>query len=146
MKAPYLLFAGVLLLASCNADSSTSGNEVSNALTPSESGVSSKLQPISSQETKALLAQQADVVILDVRTPAEYEAGHLQGARLMDIYAADFQERLQALDPTKTYLVYCAVGGRSREALQLMGQLGFQQVYDASEGFSALKTAGVPVE
>lgn len=93
-----------------------------------------------------MLAQQEDIIILDVRTPAEYEAGHLKGARLIDIYAADFQERLQGLDPNKTYLVYCAVGGRSREALQLMGQLGFQQVYDASEGLSALKNAGIPVE
>ena len=146
MKAPVLFFAGVLLLASCQPDSSTAGEEVSNAVTPSETSASSRLQSISSQETKALLARQADVVILDVRTPAEYEAGHLQGARLLDIYAADFQERLQALDPTKPYLVYCAVGGRSREASQLMGRLGFQQVYDASEGVAALKTAGVPVE
>jgi phage shock protein E len=108
--------------------------------------IQQKAQAIGSQEAKALLANQEDIIILDVRTPAEYGAGHLKNAQHIDFYAPDFSQRLQTLDPPKTYLVYCAVGGRSREAAQMMQQLGFKQMYDASEGFSFLKNSGVPVE
>ena len=99
-----------------------------------------------SQEAKTLLEQQQEVVILDIRTPGEYKAGHLKDAQHIDFYGADFSAQLQTLDPAKTYLVYCAVGGRSRDAVQLMGRIGFERVFDASEGFTALRNAGIPVE
>jgi phage shock protein E len=51
---------------------------------------------------------------------------------------------LAALDKTKPYLVYCAAGGRSSKAASLMQQMGFQYIYNVSEGFPALKDAGIP--
>jgi rhodanese-related sulfurtransferase len=49
------------------------------------------------------------------------------------------------LDPEKSYLVYCAVGGRSSKAAVLMQKMGFKKVFGVSEGYSELKKAGVPV-
>jgi rhodanese-related sulfurtransferase len=48
----------------------------------------------------------ADVVVLDIRTPDEYAAGHLPGAVLMDCKAPDFADKLKTLDPSKTYVMH----------------------------------------
>jgi phage shock protein E len=144
-KLPIFL-ALAIILASCNAESASSDANTSPAVTSPETGKTAGLQSIRSQETKALLAQQPDIVMLDVRTPEEYAAGHLKGAQLINFYSPDFLQRVQALDPAKTYLVYCAVGGRSKKAVQRMARLGFKQVYDAAEGFRALQNAGIPTE
>ena len=146
VKGSTLFLAAAVILASCSAESAPTETDGLETSTSAEAGATTNIQSIRSQDAKALLEQQEHVVILDIRTPGEYNAGHLKNARHIDFYNADFSERLQALDPAKAYLVYCAVGGRSREAVQLMGQLGFLQVYDAVEGFSALRKAGVPVE
>ena len=146
IKCSSLFLAAAVILASCSTESAPTDTNGLETRASAEAGATTNIQSIRSQDAKALLEQQEHVVILDVRTPGEYNAGHLENARHIDFYDADFSERLQALDPAKTYLVYCAVGGRSREAVQLMSQLGFLQVYDAAEGFSALRSAGVPVE
>ncbi|MFN3240852.1 MAG: rhodanese-like domain-containing protein [Planctomycetota bacterium] len=61
---------------------------------------------ISVADAAALMASDPDVVVLDIRTPAEFEAGHLPGAVLMDCKAADFVEQLKTLDPSKTYVMH----------------------------------------
>ncbi|MCJ8164356.1 rhodanese-like domain-containing protein [Pontibacter sp. E15-1] len=147
MKKLSLVLVAGALLASCSAESASSGDTtVAVAAQTQTAAETAKAKKVDSQEAKALLAQEPGIVVLDVRTPAEFAAGHLQNATLVDISAADFSQRLQALDKSKSYLVYCAVGGRSHQAAQQMQQLGFKQVYDATEGFSNLKNAGVPVE
>ena len=64
----------------------------------------------------ARMAADKQNVILDVRTPAEFSAGHIPGAVNLDYNAPDFQAKAAALDKSKTYLVHCAVGGRSVRA------------------------------
>jgi rhodanese-related sulfurtransferase len=51
-------------------------------------------------------AARGDVVVLDIRTPDEYAAGHLPGAVLMDCKAPDFADKLKTLDPSKTYVMH----------------------------------------
>lgn len=75
-----------------------------------------------------------DVVLLDVRTPEEYEFGHIDGAELINIADPAFPERVNELDRDKTYLVYCRSGNRSWTAGQFMIQLGFSHVYNLAEG------------
>ena len=146
MKSLAFFAAAAIILASCNAGSASSGNNTTNTVAPAEQALATKPKIINSQEAKLLLTKQQNIVLLDVRTPDEYNAGHLKHATHLDFYSADFKQRLEPLDRTKTYVVYCAVGGRSQEAVQLMGQLDFKQVYDASEGFNNLKKAGIPAE
>lgn len=146
MKGLPFLLAAAIGLASCSAESASTDTNAAGTVDLVENGATATVQTIGSQQTKTLLEQDKNVVILDVRTPGEYASGHLKNAQHIDFYAADFSQRLQSLDPATSYVVYCAVGGRSREAVQLMAGMGFQQVYDSSEGYSSLKSTGVPVE
>ena len=92
------------------------------------------------------LCQQTNAVVLDVRTPKEFALGHIAGATNIDWQAADFQKRVSALDKSKTWLVHCAVGGRSAKAAEKMATLGFTNVYNLQGGLKAWQTAGKPIE
>lgn len=73
-------------------------------------------------------------VILDVRTKDEYNEGHVENATLIDFYEDNFMNEIAKLDPEKEYLVYCHSGGRSGKAMNMMGQMGFKNVYNMSGG------------
>jgi rhodanese-related sulfurtransferase/thioredoxin-related protein len=94
----------------------------------------------------ARMAADKQNVILDVRTPAEFSAGHIPGAVNLDFNAPDFQAKAAALDKSKTYLVHCAVGGRSVRACEKMSRLDFPNLYNLPGGFKAWAKAGQPVE
>jgi rhodanese-related sulfurtransferase len=79
-------------------------------------------------------AGKADFVVLDVRTPEEFAQGHLQGAANLNIASPDFVGRLEKLDRTKSYLVYCRTGNRSAHAVRAMQQLGFATIHHMSAG------------
>jgi rhodanese-related sulfurtransferase/thioredoxin-related protein len=94
----------------------------------------------------ARMAAEKQNVILDVRTPAEFSAGHIAGAVNLDYNAPDFQAKAAALDKSKTYLVHCAVGGRSVRACEKLSHLDFPNIYNLPGGFKAWAKAGKPVE
>jgi len=96
-------------------------------------------------EEFAKLAADTKNVILDVRTPQEFEAGHLAGAVNLDFNAPDFLERIKALDRNKTYLVHCASGGRSARACEKLSQVDFPRLYNLTGGIHAWIKAGEPV-
>ena len=86
-----------------------------------------------------------DVIVLDVRTPAEFAAGHLAGARNIDVEGADFASQVAALDPSATYAVYCRSGRRSALAAAKLSELGFRNVLDLNGGLADLQAAGAQV-
>jgi phage shock protein E len=86
------------------------------------------------------------IEIIDVRTPEEFSAEHLKGARNIDIASPDFKKSLAKLDPAKTYLVHCAAGGRSTRSLSVLKQLGFKSILHLDGGLKSWKTAGLPLE
>ena len=93
------------------------------------------------------LTKQPGVVILDVRTPTEFRKGHLKDAVLIDFQQPkEFEEKVKALDKSKTYLIHCQVGGRSAKACAKFDTLGFATVYNLEGGFKAWEKAGKPVE
>ena len=92
---------------------------------------------VSAQEAKLLIDKHqddSDFVILDIRTPFEFQQGHIQGALLIDYRNPQFKEVLGRLDRSKTYLVYCRSGNRSGRALDIFSNLGFEQIYHLSRG------------
>lgn len=99
------------------------------------------------QALDAILALQddPDFVLLDIRTPAEVEAGHISGAANLDFYSPAFRDDLAALDRDKVYLIYCRTGNRTGQAYDIMDELGFEQVYDMGGGIAQWITAGHPV-
>ncbi|MDD2773761.1 MAG: rhodanese-like domain-containing protein [Elusimicrobiales bacterium] len=96
-------------------------------------------------DAKTWLESATPPVLLDVRTPAEFAAGHLAGAANMDYKAADFKDRMSALDKAKPYLIYCRTGHRSGLALAIMRDLGFKEYHDIAGGITAWTQAGYPV-
>jgi len=78
-----------------------------------------------------------NAVLLDVRTPEEFESGHLPGALNIDIRGYDFHEQIENLDPAKAYFVYCRSGGRSSAACRFMTSKGFQECYNLEGGILA---------
>jgi phage shock protein E len=79
--------------------------------------------------------QEPNAVVIDVRTPEEIADGYIQGATIFtDVNGNDFEKQIQALDKTKTYLVYCRSGARSSKAAEYMVGNGFGNVYNLSGG------------
>ncbi|MCS6967966.1 MAG: rhodanese-like domain-containing protein [Cytophagales bacterium] len=96
------------------------------------------------EQFKEMQAQDPGVLI-DVRTPSEYQAGHIAGASNVDFLAGQFAAEFPQYDKSKTYYLYCASGNRSGKAAQLMLEAGFPKAYNVG-GFAELAGAGFPVE
>jgi phage shock protein E len=84
--------------------------------------------------------------IIDVRTPKEFQAGHIADAVNMHIYDKDFSQKLDKLDKKKPVYVYCKVGGRSAEAVETMKGKGFTTIIELDGGIDAWTSAGKPVK
>ena len=100
---------------------------------------------VDAEEAVSLLSDRDDLVVVDVRTPEEFAGGHVAGAELLDIYDPAFQDGVDGLDRDGAYLVYCRTGNRSGQAVALMEELGFTEVYDAG-GLDALGAAGATID
>ena len=87
----------------------------------------------------------ADVVVIDVRTPAEYAAGHLDGAINLDVESADFANRVGRLDTDGQYLLYCRSGSRAGAAASQMSGMGFTHVTNLGGIEAAATTTGLAV-
>ena len=81
--------------------------------------------------------QEDSYTLLDVRQPGEYEKEHLPGALLIPL--PQLETRLDELDPAKPVLAYCAIGGRSRAAAEMLAGRGFKEVYSLAGGIKAWK-------
>ncbi len=78
----------------------------------------------------------ADVLLVDVRTAPEYEAGFIAGAVNIDIKKADFEKRMNYFDRKVPIAVYCVKGGRSAKAAKKLAEMGFETVYDLKGGYA----------
>jgi len=75
--------------------------------------------------------------LIDVRTPKEYNSGHLKGAKNLHLYDQDFSQRVY---------VYCKAGGRSAEAVEILQQKGFQKIVELDGGMDAWNDSKKPVQ
>lgn len=95
------------------------------------------VKSLDADQARQYLAEQPPekVTILDVRQPQEYREGHIPGAKLIPL--TQLGDRLDEIDPHKPTVVYCAVGGRSRVAAQMLSGKGFEEVFNLSGGIKA---------
>ncbi|MEY2995893.1 MAG: hypothetical protein RLZ86_497 [Actinomycetota bacterium] len=84
-------------------------------------------------------------MIIDVRTPAEFSGGHLDGAVNIDIQSPDFASQIDALDRNGSYVVYCRSGNRSGMAMAQMLDMGFTDVSNAGSVEEASNSLGISV-
>lgn len=99
---------------------------------------------ITANEVVTLLSE--DLQIIDVRTPREFTSGHIPNAQSINVNDSDFLERMKLLDREKPLLIYCAVGGRSTKATDLIVDLGFKQIYNYKGGMQDWSQMGMQVE
>lgn len=103
---------------------------------------------INAQTAKNLISEDNDVIVLDVRTPKEFSKGHIASAVNISVYDPEFAQYVSRLDPSKTYIVHCAVnprGGRGDKSINIMAELGFTNLLSLSGGINSWKRAGFPV-
>jgi rhodanese-related sulfurtransferase len=82
-------------------------------------------------------------ILIDLRTNDELKSkGMIKGATQIDFLDKDAEERILKLDKKKTYLVYCAGGGRSGDCAELMEKNGFSHVVNLEKGIEGWKKSG----
>ena len=101
---------------------------------------------IDSKEAYGLIKADSNIAILDVRTAKEFADGHVVGAVNIDVNQADFAQKIDQLDRSKTYIVYCRSGRRSSKAVGIMSAKGFKNLYNVSDGFVGWSKNGLPFE
>ena len=95
------------------------------------------------QDAFALLKEQPNVYLLDVRTPQEYRQAHLADAHLIPI--DQVERRLDELPKDRPILVYCAVGSRSAQVFSYLARRGYAEVYNLDGGIYAWAQSGLPM-
>jgi rhodanese-related sulfurtransferase len=84
--------------------------------------------------------------VLDIRTPAEVDEGHIEGAIFVDFRSPDFEDLIVKLAKNADYIIYCRSGGRVSEAIPLMRELGFTGELTNAGGLDdASALTGLPI-
>ena len=125
MKKVIAMLASVLLLAGC------------------ASGVTGVTNM--SVEDFSKKTAESGVVTLDVRTQGEFMTGHIQDAQNIDFESGSFESQIETLDKNGTYAVYCRSGNRSGQAVKVMHDAGFHNVYNLNGGVIDWANAGLPL-
>ena len=132
------LIIGVLLTSGCiQTENNTAQSETQIQI----------IENITPEEAYILILESKDnpnFVILDVRTPEEFLGEYIENAVNLDYYSDTFKNDLDKLDKNKTYLIYCRSGRRSENALNIMKELDFREVYNMSGGIIKWKSEGLP--
>lgn len=97
-------------------------------------------------EEAAKLIAEKKATVLDIRTPEEFQEGHIAGAVNIDFTEEGFAKKIAALDKSKTYIVHCQGGGRSGRSMPVFDEAKFQNILHLQSGFKGWQAAGKPVE
>ena len=124
-KSLFILMLSILGFMGCNAQRGSS---------------------IDSKEAYVLIKADSNIAILDVRTAKEFADGHVAGAVNIDVNQTDFAQKIDQLDRSKAYIVYCRSGRRSSKAVGIMATKGFKNLYNVSDGFVGWNKNGLPFE
>ncbi len=107
------------------------------------------IKDISSRKAYQLIEENknsSSFIIIDCRTPYEFDSGKIPGAINIDFYSPTFQQEVDKLPRENTYLIYCRTGNRSKVALNLMERMDFQEVYNLQEGIVDWAANGLPID
>lgn len=118
LLALFLAIGVVFGLAACSGDSSGGSAEA-------------KYENIDNETAKEMIDND-EVVIIDVRTQEEYDEGHLPNSTLLPL--DEIEDRLSELDKDKAYLLVCNSGNKSGQAGEILGENGFEKVYNLETG------------
>jgi rhodanese-related sulfurtransferase len=89
---------------------------------------------VSTPQFNELMKKHPGMMVVDIRTPAEFSQHHIKGAVNIDFLAPDFASNLNKLDKDKPILMHCRSGNRSAQSLAVFQKLGFRKVYHLNYG------------
>lgn len=146
MKSPLLLLAlATLLTAPAFAEKPEPKKPAAPApAAPTTPPAAGKTQDVTPEEVEKLLKERKDVIVLDVRTPAEFEMGHIAGAKNVNFLDDDFAKMIAEFHG-KPVVIHCAAGNRSARAVQSLKEKDFVTIYHLTGGYKAWVDAGKPV-
>jgi rhodanese-related sulfurtransferase len=96
-----------------------------------------QIRNLTPAEFHCKMVESPGAVLIDVRTPPEFESGSLPGAINLNYLDHAFWDRMEEMCPDKTYLVFCRTGRRSIRTCLLMQNGGFREVYNLDGGYVA---------
>lgn len=88
----------------------------------------------------------SDIMILDIRTPMEFQSEKIDKALNLNYYDSDFRDKIDKLERSQNYFLYCRTGSRSSDAKRMMEEMGFVNVYHLVGGILAWMRDGLPVD
>lgn len=139
LRSPFILVLFVCLAALAVLTASCTGSETPPGVTINE---------VTPQEAFDLIQDNqnnSNFVIIDIRTSTEFTEGHIEVAINIDYYQQTFMEEIGNLDRDNIYLIYCRTGNRSANALEIIEELNFQEIYHLTDGIVTWKEEGLPV-
>lgn len=125
-KTKEMMLLLVLVLVSCTSEGQT------------------EVKAIDADELKEL--NKEGVILLDVRTPGEVEKGKIARATVINFQDAGFKEEVSNLNTDSPIIVYCAAGGRSTKASDMLKDAGFTKIYNYKGGFNDWKSRGEEID
>lgn len=125
------LLITAFLFAGCSLVNETEPAETSAAVTDASEDTEELLyRQITQEEAKQIMAEEEDIIILDVRTQEEFDEGHIPGAICIPYDSIEDDNIPQIPDKEQIILVYCRSGRRSKIASQNLGEMGYTNVFE----------------
>ena len=121
-----ILVAGLFIFSACAQSQQTEQSNVKN---------------LSAVEFKAAI-KSGEVQLVDIRTPNEYNMGHINGAIMVDFYSSDFKANLNKLDKNVPIYIYCRSGSRTSKTIGLLQSLGFKEIVNLHSGLIDWQRSG----
>lgn len=101
---------------------------------------------VNMQEFEQKLKETKNAVLIDLRTPKEFESGHIKGSKNIDFFGKGFYDQILKYPKDAPLFIYCESGGRSGQTLERLKNEGYQFVYEMHEGMSGWRDSKRPVE
>ena len=138
-----VLFLVSVFLFGCTGSSNTQNNSGDSGKKAAlDVTAPAAVKDIEVAQLKEMIASPDAPILIDVRTPDEWNSGTIAGANKINFQNSTFRDEISKLDRTKNYVVYCAAGGRSSKASGMMNGLGFANVSNLLGGINSWKESG----
>ena len=128
MKHLIIALLSFSLFIACNLDAKKSADK-------SAATVVQEVHVVLKKEDFKKAIENKEIQFVDVRTPEEYEEGHIGNADNVDYLGDNFEDGIQKYDKNQPIYIYCRSGNRSGKAAKIMKELGFTKIYDLKGGY-----------
>ena len=142
----FLVFGLTLTLQSCKNTPTIKNADNQTVTTVQKEVVKQEKTYLNTPKEFYDFIQSKKVQLVDVRTPEEFNEGHIKGAVNICVTCDGFNSKVSSLDKSKPVYVYCRSGHRSGNATKILSKIGFEEVHDMDGGILAWQANNLPIE